>query len=80
MYFECILLFLNDFTKFCAIFAVSRTNLMDFRPFSAFVISKIMILAGKNAIPAFLTGKITVSASKNTDLPITKVGNDQKVR
>jgi hypothetical protein len=39
-----------------------------------------MILTGKNAIPAFLTGKITVSASKNTDLPITKVGNDQKVR
>ena len=51
-----------------------------FQTFSAFVISKIAILTGKNAVPAFLTGRITVSASKNIDLLITKVGNGQKVR
>ena len=34
----------------------------------------------KNAVPAFLTGRITVSASKTIDLPITKVWNAQKVR
>ena len=40
--------------------------------FSALVVGKITILTGKNVIHAFATGKITVSGSKNSDLPITK--------
>ena len=40
-----------------------------FQTFFAFVISKITILTGKNATPAFWMGKITVPASKTIDLP-----------